>query len=135
MKLSEPRLPMALVKRLCPVCSTPHDAEILLSTRFVKIPEGDHAIDKLHGQPIGFDEKPCEKCMDQIGDKGAYLVGIIVNKSDDMSNPYRSGNITGVSWNYIDRVFDEQFRSILHKNKWVYIDDDVMQKLGLIQHT
>lgn len=81
---------VALVKELCPMCAKEIEGPIILNT--VLTPARAKEVESLHGQVIGFAEQPCDECK-ELKTKGFVLIGVVEAKTDDIRNPYRSGNI------------------------------------------
>lgn len=119
---------IACAKELCPICCKEIDGPILIGNRFSK--KRAEQINNLNGKVIGFAKEPCENCKELI-DKGCFFViGIDISKTDDMSNPYRSGHIVGIKRDSnFYRSLDPGFR----RKDALYMDYNVMIQIGLIQ--
>ena len=101
--MSEKLLGTALVKRLCPVCLKEQDSEILLNK--VLTEKNAKEVEKLHGKVIGFSDDCCDECKEKLPpEKGTWFIVVDVEKTDDRSNPYRTGSIFGVSKEYAIKV-------------------------------
>jgi len=73
----------------------------ILCGRPINAPEGN----KLSVNITGFTEKPCEKCQGMM-EKGFLLVGIVQSKTEDVKNPYRSGNLWVISNEKAKAIFE-----------------------------
>ena len=93
----------ALVKRLCPVCLKEQDSEILMNT--VLTEKNAKQVENLHGKVVGFSDKCCDECQEKLPkDKGSWLVVVDLSKTEDKSNPHRTGQLFGVSKDYATKV-------------------------------
>lgn len=97
--MSKNLLGTALVKRLCPVCLKEKDSEILLNK--VLTEKNAKEVEKLHGKVVGFFDDGCDECKEKLPpEKGTWFIVVDAEKTDDRSNPYRTGSIFGVSKEY-----------------------------------
>ena len=86
---------IALVKELCPICCKEIDGPIIIGKKFSE--KKAKEINEMQGKVVGFADKPCPECQKLI-DKGCFfIIGVDVDKTDDYSNPYRSGHIVGIT--------------------------------------
>lgn len=93
----------ALVKRLCPVCLKEKDSEILMNKLLTE--KNAKYVEKLHGKVIGFLDDGCDECKEKLPpEKGTWFIVVDSEKTDDRSNPYRTGSIFGVSKEYAMKV-------------------------------
>lgn len=130
MKTNNYKLDMALVNRVCPICGKVNESasEIIIGEKMVKT--DDTEIQKLHGKTIGFSEKPCKECQEWI-DKGAlFIIGIDAEKSDDMSNPYRTGHLVGIKR---ESEFVKHLPEEYQKKDAIFMDYKEMKQLGMIE--
>lgn len=119
---------VALVKEACPICCKEVDGPIIIGKNNSKTKA--KAINDMHGKVVGFAKEPCPKCKELIDNGCFFIIGIIASKSDDMSNPYRSGHIVGISReSKFYKSLDPGFR----KKDAVYMDSQQMLKLGLLK--
>ena len=94
--MAKKNLGTALVKRLCPVCLKEQDSEILMNT--VLTEKNADNIEAMHGKIIGFMEDACDECQEKLPkDKGSWLVVVDLDKTEDKSNPHRTGQLFGVT--------------------------------------
>lgn len=121
----EDTLGVALTKEACVVCAKAMDGPILMNTRL----SGKNAseVKALHGQIIGYRDAPCDECKELLT-KGFVLIGIDMDKTDDMSNPYRSGHM----WAIDKKVAEEMFPDAhLRRLGYACIDVNVAESIGL----
>ena len=91
----------ALVHELCPVCTKEMDSSILINTKLSERAAAD--VEKLHGT-VKWSPEWCEDCKD-MKTKGFILIGAVEAKTDDATNPYRSGNIWVVTQEVAEELF------------------------------
>ena len=120
---------VALVKRLCPVCLKEEDAEIILNQ--ILVPEEAKKVESIHGKVIGYSDKICNECKEKIGE-GVYFVGINPNKTEDTLNPYRTGQIIGLSIDATRRILKEPEVAI--KKQCCFVPEElILHLLELIE--
>jgi len=85
------KFPVALAKEACPLCGKLEDGPIIIGTRGVK-KSNNELEDSVHGKCIGYMKEPCSECKEMMK-QGFLLIGVVGAKTDDIKNPYRSGNI------------------------------------------
>lgn len=95
-------LGIALVKEACPLCGAAEDGPIVMNTRLSK--RMAEKVEAMHGKVVGYMDKPCKTCQNLL-DQGFLLIGVIEEKTDDKSNPWRSGHQWVVTHDYADRLF------------------------------
>ena len=86
---------IALAKEACPICCKPMDGPILIGNKIGK--EYAEKVNAINGQIIGFAAKPCPECQKLIDEGVFFIIGVDISKTDDYSNPYRSGHIVGIT--------------------------------------
>lgn len=91
----------ALVHELCPVCTKEMDSSILINTKLSEKAAAN--VEKLHGT-VKWSPEWCEDCKD-MKTKGFILIGAVEAKTDDATNPYRSGNIWVVTQEVAEELF------------------------------
>jgi hypothetical protein len=124
MKNSDNKLGVALVKRACPLCGGTQDAEIVMNTRLTQ--GAASKVEELHGKTIGMLDGPCDSCKDLMS-KGFLLIGVVEAKTEDVKNPYRSGNQWVVSNEAAQRMFPEDYL----KKGAAFVDIHDAVKMGL----
>lgn len=104
-----------LVKRLCPVCLKEQDSEILMNT--VLTEKNADEIEAMHGKVIGFMEDACDECKEKLPkDKGSWLVVVDLDKTEDKSNPHRTGQLFGVTKEYAQKIGVNSYISYIDYN-------------------
>ena len=121
----EDKVGVALAKEACPVCAKTMDGPILMNTKL----SGKNAseVKALHGQIIGFKDIPCDECKELLN-KGFVLIGINAEKTDDMSNPYRSGHMWCISTKSAEEIFPDPN---LRRLGYACIDVNLAENIGL----
>jgi len=118
------KLEVALVKEACPICGKAEDGPILMNTRLTE--REAQKVKELHGQVIGYMDKPCSECQGLM-EKGFLLIGVIEEKTEDRANPYRSGNQWVITMEAAKRMFKEESLS----RGAAFIDMKVAVEIGL----
>lgn len=90
--MKENNLEVAMGNLICPVCGKTVESTILMNT--ILTPEAASEVKKAHNKPIGYADKLCEDC-EPYKDAVVFFIAIDPEKSTP-SNPYRTGNISGV---------------------------------------
>ena len=122
---------VSLVKYACPICGkiNEDDSAIVMNTELTE--KAANKVKEMHNQCVGFSEKPCKECQSYI-DKGAmFIIGIDVEKSDNMSNPYRSGHLVGIKR---ESEFVKHLPEEYQKKDAIFMDYKEMQQLGMIEN-
>lgn len=119
---------VALVKEACPICCKLIDGPILLGNQFNK--KRAKEINNLTGQCIGYSEKPCPECQKLIDDNMFLIIAIDSEKSDDMNNPYRTGQIVGINK---DSDFVKSIPEPIRKNNYCFMNYKEMITLRLLK--
>lgn len=130
--MSDHPLGVALLKYVCPICGQVNEdaSAIALGSKF-NDKKNIKAVEAMHNKVVGFSEKPCKECQSYI-DKGAFFViGINPEKSDDMSNPYRTGHLVGIKR---ESEFVKHLPEEYQKKDAVYMDYREMEQLGIINN-
>ncbi len=114
----------ALVHRICPCCGEKDDeqSEILIHRKF-----GD--LSKVHNKAIGFGNF-CKSCK-ELTDKAVVCVVIDQSKSSDLSNPFRTGNIFGLSSDWCERALPNAMYTNVMKKRMFYMDYRDALQIGL----
>jgi hypothetical protein len=118
---------VALVKEMCKICGKTFDGPIVMNTRLTKS-EADKVKD-MHGKVIGFSEKPCEECQSNMK-LSFILIECDETKTDDYSNPYRTGKQWVIKKEAAQRIFNENFDM---SHGAAYIDIETAKKIGLYE--
>lgn len=118
------KLDIALAKEACPLCGKAQDGPILINKRMVV---GQGKVEReLHGKIIGYMDKPCGDCEGMMA-QGFLLIGVVESKTEDKSNPYRSGNQWVISNEAAERMFPDES---LRKKGAAFIDVILADKMG-----
>lgn len=121
-------LGVALVKYICPICGKEADSAILMNKVLSK--KMAKEVEKLNGQNIGFSEKPCKECQEWI-DKGAFfIIGVDSDKTEDNSNPYRTGHLVGIKK---ESEFYKDLEDKYKTHDFLFMDYRIMKQIGLIK--
>lgn len=87
---------VALVHRLCPVCTQENEegTQIIMNKRLSQSQASK--VDAMNGKAIGFTDQMCANCkkeLNKYGKSAVYLIEYDQQKTDDKSNPYRTGRV------------------------------------------
>lgn len=115
-------LGIALTKEACPVCAKAFDGPIIMNR--VLLENKAKQVESLHGQIIGYRDTPCDECKELLA-KGFVLIGVHLDKTDDMKNPYRSGHMYCIKQESAEELFKD-----LPKQGFAYIDIKILEALG-----
>jgi hypothetical protein len=80
-----------------------------------------------------YDMVPCAKCKELMG-QGVILISVDESKSEDRSNPYRTGVWCVVKDDFLKRTMNEQAKELLEqilRLRVAFLPDDAWDKLGL----
>ena len=95
---------VALAKELCPVCLKELTGPLLINK--VISESAAKKVESLNNQVIGFLNKPCEECHDQLPN-GSWLIIVDKEKTENINNPYRTGEIFGITREACERIFNQ----------------------------
>lgn len=130
MSKEDKKIGVAIVKYACPICGEviEDDTAIVMNSRLSY--SMAQKVEAMNGQVAGYSDKPCKNCQKWI-DKGAFFViGCDADKTDDMSNPYRTGHLVGIKkTSEFYKHLPEEYK----KKDAVFMDYREMAKVGLIQ--
>lgn len=115
---------VALTYKACPCCGKKDEkqSELLIHQRF-------EDLSKIDKQITGFGTF-CDECK-EITTKAVACVVVDESKSDDMQNPYRTGNIFGLSEDWCHKALPESMcEQVLKKRMFFMPHTDAIQ-LGL----
>lgn len=118
-------LGVALCKEACPLCGKLEDGPILLNTRLT--PGEAKKVESLHGQTIGYMDKPCSECQDMMS-KGFLLIGVDEEKTEDRKNPYRTGH----QWVITHEAAKQLFNNSGDKGV-AFLDIKAAKQIGLLE--
>ena len=115
-------LEVALTKTLCPVCLKEQDGDLILNSKLTE--KAANEVKQLHNKVVGYGDL-CDECKIAIGD-GIYLIGVDESKSENKNNPYRSGEIFGITKEAFNRIFNQE-----NKLQWTFCEREVFKQIGL----
>ena len=120
---------VALLKYVCPICGQVNEDASAIAINSLLTEKAAKKVEDMHNKVVGFSEKPCKECQSYI-DKGAFFViGIDSAKSDDMSNPYRTGHLVGIKR---ESEFVKHLPEEYQKKDAIYMYYREMEKFGMI---
>lgn len=94
--MGDNKLEVAIVKYVCPICGKVNeDASAIVMNRLLTKSMAQK-VEAMHNQVIGFSDKPCKECQKVIDQGAFFVIGVDMDKTDDIHNPYRSGHIVGI---------------------------------------
>ncbi len=73
---------------------------------------------------------PCPKCKEYM-EQGVMLVCVDEEKTTDKKNPWRTGLLTVVRDEAIQRIFDEETSEQLCKSRFGFLPEDAWKLIGL----
>ena len=121
----------ALLKYVCPICGQINEDASAIAINSLLTEKTAKEVEDMNNKIVGFSEKPCKECQSYI-DKGAFFViGIDSEKSDDMSNPYRTGHLVGIKR---ESEFVKHLPEEYQKKDAIYMDYREMEKFGMINN-
>ena len=121
---------VALLKYVCPICGQINEDASAIAINSLLTEKAVKKVEDMHNKVVGFSEKPCKECQSYI-DKGAFfIIGIDSGKSDDMSNPYRTGHLVGIKR---ESEFVKHLPKEYQKKDAIYMDYREMEKFGMIK--
>ena len=122
---------VALLKYVCPICGQINEDASTIAINSLLIEKAAKEVEDMNNKVVGFSEKPCKECQSYI-DKGAlFIIGIDAEKSDDMSNPYRTGHLVGIKRK---SEFVKHLPEDYQKKDAIYMDYREMEKFGMINN-
>lgn len=120
---------VALLKYVCPICGQINEDASTVAINSLLTEKAAKEVKDMHNKVVGFSEKPCKECKSYI-DKGVlFIIGIDPEKSDDMSNPYRTGHFVGIKK---ESEFVKHLPEEYQKKDAIYMDYREMEKFGMI---
>ena len=128
--MSDHPLGVALLKYACPICGKENEdaSSLALGNRF-NDKKNVARVEAMHNKIVGFSEQPCKECQSWI-DKGAFfIIGIDPEKTEDISNPYRTGHLVGIKK---ESDFYKSLPEEYKKKNAILMDYREMEKLGMI---
>ncbi len=120
------KLGVALTKTLCSICAiTEMDGDIVLNT--VLTESNAKKVEDMHGKVVAWSKEPCPACQD-MKSKGFVLIGVDEDRTDDVTNPWRTGNIWCVKQEAAEIIFAGQ---PVPESGVAFVDIKVCKQVGL----
>ena len=116
----------------CFFCGDPD--RILLATRYDW--KGEPLKDLSQANNKVIDMEPCQKCADHMG-QGVILLTVDSTKSESgwekqrLPNPYRTGPFFVIKDDAIIRMMPTELATWAIKHRWMFIEHQAAEKLGL----
>ena len=115
---------IALIRELCPVCTKENDGSILINQKLTE--KAAQEVEKLH-ESVQWSKNLCPDCQ-TMKDRGFILIGAVEAKTEDATNPYRSGNVQCVE----HKVAEDLFKPYPPPASGIaFVDVTVAQQMGL----
>lgn len=114
----------ALVYKACPCCGKKDEeqSELLIHTRF-------DDLSKVHNTVTGFG-KFCKECQEMC-DKSVACVIVDESKTEEKNNPFRTGQIFGLSDDWVQRAIEDPLKKEILKSRMFFMDWKDALALGL----
>lgn len=127
--MSDSKLGVATVKYACPICGQVKEelSAIVMNTLLTE--SMAKKVEDMHDQVFGIAEKPCKECQSYIDQGAFFIIGVNSDKTEEMSNPYRSGHLVGIKKT---SEFYKNLPDEYKKKDAAFMDYREMQKLGMI---
>ena len=128
--MSDHPIGVALLKYACPICGKENkDASAIALGTIFNSRKNAARVEAMNNKIAGFSEQPCKECQSWI-DKGAFfIIGVDPEKTEDMSNPYRTGHLVGIKK---ESDFCKSLPEEYKKKDALFMDYREMEKLGMI---
>lgn len=97
----EKKIGVALVHELCPVCTKEMDGSVFINQKLSE--KEAKKVEDMHGKVV-WSKELCPDCK-EMKSQGFILIGAVEAKTEDATNPYRSGNIWCVKQEVADQLF------------------------------
>jgi len=119
-------LEVSLTKELCPACLKEMDGAIVMNSILTE----KHAkeVKELHGKVVGFSDKFCGKCQ-EYADNGIILIGFCESKTEDMSNPYRTGHFLVVKERWLKNINDNKIIEQAKAKRMLFIPEELAKNM------
>lgn len=118
------KLGVALVQEACPACGKTQDGPIIMNRLLTE--KLAKEVEDLHGKVIGYADKPCKECQDLMK-QGLLIIGVIEEKTDNKSNPWRSGHMWVIKQEAAENIFGKEKL----KHGIVMLDIKAAKQIGL----
>ena len=121
--MSENKLGVALVNEVCFLCGEKRE-EIVMNSILTE--SKAKAVEELHGKTVGY--FMCDTCTKALK-TGIGLIECDEAKTDDKSNPWRTGRICVIKEEAFDRIFTDVDKS----KRILFIPIEVSEEIGLFK--
>jgi hypothetical protein len=126
------KIGVALVKRLSPCCAKPVDGEIYMNTRLST--KAAKEVESMNDKVVGWSDDYCDVCK---GYMKTAIMAVLYDetKTTDMANPYRTGQLYGLTEDAVKRLFgyDEEFLEAAMKHRMFYLSAQVGEEIGIFK--
>ena len=128
--MEEKKFAASVVKYVCPICGQiDEDASaIVMNTRLTKADA--RKVEEMHNKVVGYSDKPCKECQKILDQDAFFVIGIDLDKSDDMKNPWRTGHLVGIK--KASEFYQHLPEECKGKNA-LFMDYREMEKFGMIK--
>jgi hypothetical protein len=130
--MNDNKLGVALAKEVCPACCKEMDGPIIMNTRLNE--SQAKKVEEMNGKVIGFSDKFCDEC-EKHSKMGVILITVDAEKTEDRTNPWRTGGYFVIKDDAIERIFPEEQAKELIKKRMGYIEHKAAEAIGLFNHT
>ena len=115
----------ALVHENCPICAKKINEHIIMNSRLTE--KNAEEIKSLHNKSVGYSEEPCDECK-ELKKQGFIFIEVDESKTEDKSNPYRTGNMWVIKKEAAERIITN--KDIIDAGV-SFIDMIVAKQIGL----
>ena len=122
---------VALVKEACPGCLTEMDGGLIMN-RKIGNKAANKRLNDMNGKVVGIADHFCEEC-EEWSKKGIIIITVDEKKTDDISNPWRTGGFFVLKDDYIKKLMDESPALLERtlKHRMCYMPHEVAEGIGL----
>ena len=115
----------ALVHENCPICGKKINEQIMMNSTLTE--KNAEEIKSLHNKSVGYSEEPCDECK-ELKKQGFIFIEVDESKTEDKSNPYRTGNMWVIKKEAAERIITN--KDIIDVGA-SFIDMIVAKQIGL----
>ena len=115
----------ALVHENCPICGKKINEQIMMNSTLTE--KNAKEIKSLHNKSVGYSEEPCDECK-ELKKQGFIFIEVDESKTEDKSNPYRTGNMWVIKKEAAERIITN--KDIIDVGA-SFIDMIVAKQIGL----
>ena len=115
----------ALVHENCPICAKKINEHIMMNSTLTE--KNAEEIKSLHNKSVGYSEEPCDECKEHKK-QGFIFIEVDESKTEDKSNPYRTGNMWVIKKEAAERIITN--KDIIDVGA-SFIDMIVAKQIGL----